>query len=88
MGIPLIVSGTASANYADNETVSGTGTAWTLAKTPAAGCVPELFVILPGFGLIGLVNGSSSVYGYTISGPSITTVSSYSSGALRSWYRF
>lgn len=75
-------------NFADDETVSGSGTSWTLANSPAAGCVPQLFVEVPSFGLIGLLEGSAATYGYTISGASITTVSSYTAGTLHAWYRY
>jgi hypothetical protein len=81
-------NGSSSAGaFEDNETVAGSGTAWTLTNTPATGCVPQLFVEISGFGLVGLLNGSAAAYGYTISGTSITTVSSYSAGALHAWYR-
>lgn len=71
-------------NFVDNETVSGSGTSWTLAHTPVA--TPLLVVMLPSFG--GVVLILSQTPGFTISGTSITTTSSYSSGALRAWYRY
>ena len=76
----------AAANFADSEIVSGSGTSWTLANTPASGCVPILVVQLSGFGGITLLEGFTP--GFTISGANITTTSSYSSGALCAWYRY
>lgn len=58
----------------ENEVVSGSGTNWTLANTPVAGSV-KLFAagvrLTPGAG-----------NDYTISGTSITTTASYSTGSL------
>jgi hypothetical protein len=78
------ISGTP--NFADDETVSGSGTSWTLAHTPAAGSVPILVVQLPSFGGVTLINGQTP--GFTISGASITTTNSYLAGALFAWYRY
>lgn len=76
-----------STTFVDDETVAGSATAWSLSHIPVAGCVPILMVELAGFGLIGLLRDSPAAYGYTISGVDITTVSSYSAGALHAWYR-
>ena len=75
-----------SINFADGEVAGGSGTAWTLAHTPSA--VPTVFALLPSFGLVGLVKGSASDYGYSITGGNITTVSSYATGSLLVWYRY
>jgi hypothetical protein len=72
-------------NFVDDETVSGSGAAWTLAFTPAAGCVPILVVQIPSFGGVTLLLGQTP--GFTISGANITTTSSYAAGALAAWYR-
>lgn len=75
--------------FVDNETVVGSGTLWTLANMPAAGCVPILFVPpFSGYGLFALELGSIGPYGYTISGVAITTVSSFATGSMRAWYRY
>lgn len=78
--------GSGSGSFADSEAVAGSGTAWTLANSPAG--VPQLFVELAGFGLVGLLKDSVAAYGYSITGGAITTVSSYSAGKLRAWYRY
>lgn len=75
-----------SGSFADSEAAAGSGTAWTLANPPAG--VPQLFVELAGFGLVGLLKDSVAAYGYSITGTAITTVSSYSAGQLRAWYRY
>lgn len=77
----------ATLNFADDETVSGSGTAWTLANTPVAGCVP-IVMVDTGTALTPLLKGSASAYGYSISGANITTVTSYAAGKLIAWYRF
>lgn len=82
----LIEIPAAAASFADDETVSGSGTAWTLAHTPAAASVPILVVQLPSFGGVTLLLGLTP--GFTISGAAITTTTSYSAGALRAWYRY
>jgi hypothetical protein len=63
----------------ENEIVSGSGTAWTLANTPVSGSV-KLWA-----GGIRLTPGGGN--DYTISGSAITTASSYSTGALIADYR-
>lgn len=61
-----------------NEIVSGSGTSWTLANTPAAGTV-----VLYGAG-IRLTPGLGN--DYTIVGADITTANSYSAGELLADY--
>lgn len=61
----------------ENEIVSGSGTSWTLANTPVLGSV-KLYA-----GGIRLTPTGD----YTISGTTITTASSYSTGALTADYR-
>lgn len=63
----------------ENEVVSGSGTSWTLANTPVSGSV-KLYA-----GGIRLNPGAGN--DYTISGSSITTAASYSTGALIADYR-
>jgi hypothetical protein len=72
-------------NFVDDETVSGSGTSWTLAYPPAAGCVPILVVQVPSFGGVVLLLGQTP--GFTITGANITTTNSYTTGALVAWYR-
>lgn len=68
-----------SATFVDNEIVSGTGTAWTLANTPVAGSV-QLYgngqYLTPGAG-----------NDYTISGKNITTTNSFTTGTIVAFYR-
>ena len=71
-------------NFADNETVSGSGTSWTLAHVPNPPANLELFQYLGGFGNILLKAGSD----YILSGMSVTTNNSLSAGALTAWYRW
>ena len=66
------------------ETVSGSGTSWTLARTPSAGQTPLIAWMSPGFAGIVLIKGQTP--GFTISGASITTTSSYSAGSIFAWY--
>jgi hypothetical protein len=61
----------------ENEVVSGSGTSWTLANTPILGSV-KLYA-----GGIRINTAGD----YSITGPSITTNSSYSTGALTADYR-
>jgi hypothetical protein len=63
----------------ENEVVSGSGTSWTLANTPVSGSV-KLYA-----GGIRLNPGAGN--DYTISGTTITTAQSYSTGALIADYR-
>jgi hypothetical protein len=74
-----IAAQTANGVPVENEVVSGSGTSWTLANTPVAGSVK-----LWGAG-IRLTPGAGN--DYTISGATITTASSYSTGALIADYR-
>ena len=84
--VTITATGGAAPNFVDDETVSGSGTSWTLAHAPAAGCVPILVVQVPLFGGVVLLKGQTP--GFTISGANITTTSSYSAGALAAWYRY
>ena len=78
-----------SANFVDDETVAGSGTAWTLAEIPEAGCVPVLMVPpFEEYAMFALVLGSTGPYGYTISGADITTMTSWPAGSMRAWYRY
>src|ERR1700722_4131940 len=63
----------------ENEVVGGSGTSWTLANTPVTGSV-KLWA-----GGIRLTPGAGN--DYTISGSTITTAQSYSTGALIADYR-
>jgi len=80
----IVTGGGSLPNFADDETVSGSGTSWTLANTPSPAGSLQLFQDLPGFGLVGLKQGTD----YTLSGASITIVNSATSGSLRAWYRY
>jgi len=73
--------------FVDDEVVSGSGTSWTLANTPSPVASLELFVIIVGYGGVLLDRGSVTAEGYSITGAAITTVTSYSAGVLRAWYR-
>lgn len=74
-----VLFGSGSAiTFVDSEVVSGTGTSWTLAATPIAGSV-QLYA-----------NGQRLTPGgvdYTISGATITTITSFASGTLLADYR-
>ncbi len=74
-----VISASASASQVDNEIVAGTGTAWTLASTPA----------LSSQHIYG--NGQRLTPGigndYTISGANITTALSWVAGSLLADYR-
>jgi hypothetical protein len=65
-------------SFIDNETVSGSGTSFTLANTPVAGSVH-----LYGLGQR-LKDGGND---YSISGTAITTINTYSTGDLIADYR-
>lgn len=86
-----VISAAAAPNYADNETVSGSGTSWTLAYSPNPANSLILVQRIPSFGGIVLIQGALSsppiVYDYTLSGNVVTTVNSISSGDLIAWYR-
>lgn len=69
---------TGSGTFVDNEIVSGTGTAWTLAGTP-----------IPGSEHI-YANGQRLIPGgvdYTITGATITTIITFATGTLLADYR-
>lgn len=70
-------SSSSSTTFTDGEVVSGSGTAWTLAASPTAGSV-QLFA-----------NGQrlKLTDDYTIAGAAITTINSFSAGALLADYR-
>lgn len=75
----LLVSSNGGGNtFVYNETVSGSGTSWTLANTPIAGTA--LYAngqrLMPGIG-----------NDYTISGTSITTALSWASGTVLADYQ-
>jgi len=69
-------SGT-SASFVDNETVAGSGTAFTLANTPTSGSVH----------LYGLGQRLVLTTDYSITGTSVTTVSTWSAGDIVADYR-
>lgn len=71
-------------NFADGETVSGSGTAWTLAHTPNPAASLILVQRLPNFGGVVLFAGTD----FTISGAAVTTTNSLSTGVLKAWYRY
>ncbi len=72
-------------NFADGETVAGSGTGpWTLAHTPNPALSLILVQYVAGFGGIVLIAGTD----YTLAGAVITTVNSLSAGVLTSWYRY
>ena len=76
-------------NFADDEIVWGNGTNWKLEHPPAPGCVPILLAPpFAGYGLFAMELDSIGAYGYTISGQSITTVTSFPAGSFRAWYRW
>jgi len=64
-------------NFVDDEVVSGSGTAWTLASAPVAGSVK----------LYALGQRLTLTTDYSIIGTAITTVSSWNSGELLADYR-
>lgn len=74
----------ATVNFADGETVAGSGTAWTLAHTPSPALSLILVQYVAGFGGIVLIAGTD----YTLAGAAITTVNSLSAGVLTGWYRY
>jgi len=76
-GIYTISSSSGTANFIDNEVVSGSGTAFTLANTPVAGSV---HVYLNGM-------RAKLTEDYTISGTGITTTLSWSAGDMICDYR-
>lgn len=71
-------------NFADAETVSGSGISWTLAHTPNPAASLLLIQHVSGFGGITLIAGTD----YTLSGATITTTNSLSIGVLKAWYRY
>jgi hypothetical protein len=74
-----LVGGGGSSIFVNNEIVSGNGTSWTLAYTPLSG-VEHIYALgqrlTPGAG-----------NDYTISGTSITTANSFSTGQLIADYQ-
>jgi hypothetical protein len=74
------------ASFVDDEIVSGSGTSWTLANAPTG---LQLFQDITGYGLVGLkkVVSLANPEDYTVSGTTITTQTSFSTGALHAWYR-
>lgn len=70
-------SGGATTNFVDDETVAGSGTAWTLASTPTAGSL-KLFAL--GQRLVLTTD-------YSIVANNITTVNSWGAGELLADYR-
>lgn len=85
--ITITADGTISAgviNFADAETVSGSGTSWTLAHAPSPTASLRLYQYLTGFGLVGLLQGTD----FTLSGTTITTTNSLAAGVLHAWYRY
>ena len=71
-------NGGSSANFVDEEQVSGTGTSWVLASTPVAGSVK----LTANGQRLTIANGD-----FTIVGKNITTALSFSTGALFADYR-
>lgn len=71
-------------NFIDGETVSGSGTAWTLAHSPNPVASLILIQQVTGFGGITLIANTD----YTISGTAVTTTNNISAGTLRAWYRY
>jgi hypothetical protein len=67
-----------------HDQLTGPGTGWSLTYSPTAGGLMIVMGVIAGFGLIGLSLGSGAVYGYSITGSTITTVSSFP--ALEVWY--
>ena len=73
-------------SFADNENVSGSGTAWTLANTPSPAASMRVYINLA-VGRLELIPGTDfTLTGGT--GPGFTTLASYSSGALYAYYRY
>ena len=77
-------NGGAIPNYAEDETVAGSLTAWTLAEAPSPTSSLQLYVKVPMFGWVLLVESTD----YSIVGDAITTFTSYAMGALKAWYRY
>jgi len=69
-------------SFADNETVAGAGTAWTLAHTPSPLASLQLYAWIAGFGATLLIQGVD----YTIVGNTVTTGASYAN--LYAFYRY
>ena len=69
-------------NFADNETVAGAGTAWTLAHSPSPAASLQLYSYVAGFGAVLLIQGAD----YTLAGNAITTGAAYA--ALYAFYRW
>lgn len=71
-------------NFADNEAVAGSGTAWTLLHVPNPAGSLILVQYISGYGGIVLVQGID----FTLSFTAVTTTNSLSAGVLRAWYRY
>jgi hypothetical protein len=82
-GVPMAVQH--QPNFADAEIVSGSGKTWSLKHAPAPTDSLLLFVDLPGWGAIPLLQSRGD---YSIHGNRIITSKSYEKGALHSWYRY
>jgi hypothetical protein len=83
-GHTIAATGVTVPNFADNETVGGSGTTWTLAHTPNPAANLQLYQYLSGFGNVLLKAGTD----YTLSGAAVTTTNSLAAGVLTAWYRF
>lgn len=77
-------TGGSGPNFADDETVSGSGTSWTLAHTPSPSASLQLFQEIAGFGGVLLRQGTD----YTLTGAAVTTTNSLTAGVLFAWYRY
>jgi hypothetical protein len=71
-------------NFADDETVMGSGRYWTLTHVPSPVASLTLYQALPGFGSV-LLNAGTD---YTILGAIITTTNTITAGSLSAWYRY
>ena len=76
--------GMATPTFVGDETVAGSGTAWTLANVPNPPASLQLVQRVTGFGGITLIEGID----YTLSGAGIVTTNSILSGDLTAWYRY
>ena len=76
-------AGAAIPTFVSDETVAGSGTAWTLASPPNPPTSLQLVQRIMGFGGVTLIEGVD----YTLSVGVITTVNSIGAGDLTAWYR-
>jgi hypothetical protein len=84
-GVDLIGGGGSSPSFADNEIVTGSGTSWTLAHVPIPTSGVHLYVLqYPGGPFVRLPFSAIA----SIIGTVMTTVASYSAGALMVDYRY